>query len=185
MMVPAVALGPGRASELGAEDDQRPLEHATPLEILEQPGDRLVNLGCLAIVAFLDFVVSVPLPGTSGPMVQLNKRTPFSTNRRAARHCVPNSRECSRSRPYRLWVAWVSVSKFMMSGTAVCMPAASSYDRILALSCGSSGYSIPTARFSFPIRSSSAACSSAVTPCPKGLTNGSGLAGSVESFTPA
>ena len=73
MMVPAVALGPRGPSELGAENDQRPLEHTTPLEILEESSDRLVDLGSLAVIAFLDFVVRVPLPGTSGPVVQLNE----------------------------------------------------------------------------------------------------------------
>ncbi len=44
MMVAAVALAPGRAAELRAPDDERLVQQAAPLEVLQQPGDRQIDL---------------------------------------------------------------------------------------------------------------------------------------------
>ena len=60
MMVAAVALGAGRAAELGAPDDERVVEQAALLEVLEQAGDRQVDLRRELAVVGLDAGVRVP-----------------------------------------------------------------------------------------------------------------------------
>ena len=58
---PLPACGLGRAAELAAPEDERAVEQAAPLQVLEQAGDRLVGLGGHAQVVLLDVVVGVPL----------------------------------------------------------------------------------------------------------------------------
>ena len=54
-------FGLGRAAELAAPEDQRAVEQAPALQVLEQAGDGLVGLGGLAEVVLLDVAVGVPL----------------------------------------------------------------------------------------------------------------------------
>src|SRR5262249_53597455 len=54
-------LGRGRPAEFAAPDAQLAVEQPPALQVLEQPGDRLVRLGRLAAVVALDVVVGVPL----------------------------------------------------------------------------------------------------------------------------
>ena len=61
MVAALAALRFGRAAELAAPEDQRRIEQAAPLQILEQRGDRLVGLRGHAEVVLLDVVVRVPL----------------------------------------------------------------------------------------------------------------------------
>ena len=52
MMVAAVGrLGAGRAAEFGAEDDERFVEQAALLQVVDQAGDRLVDLAAELAVA--------------------------------------------------------------------------------------------------------------------------------------
>ena len=45
---PSVPSAVGRAAELAAPDHQRVVEQAARLQVLEQPGDRLVDAGAAA-----------------------------------------------------------------------------------------------------------------------------------------
>src|SRR6185436_12775032 len=66
MVVPAVgALGPGGAAELGAPDDQRLVEQAAPLEVLDQARDGLVDLAGELGVARLEVPVGIPGSGAA------------------------------------------------------------------------------------------------------------------------
>src|SRR6266446_1090642 len=53
-----------RAAELAAPDDQRIVEHAALLEVLEQGADRLIALARQP--AMVDFEVIVTIPGLAG-----------------------------------------------------------------------------------------------------------------------
>src|SRR3954447_21549149 len=57
----AGAFGAGGAAELGAADDERVLEHAAALEVLDQRGDGFVGLGGERGVVGLDAGVGVPV----------------------------------------------------------------------------------------------------------------------------
>src|SRR5262249_62287581 len=76
VVVAAVALGARRAAELRAPDDQRVLEHAALLEVLEQAGDRLVHLGRQGAVVALDAGVGVPGPAPPAPVGDLHQPAP-------------------------------------------------------------------------------------------------------------
>ena len=54
------ALGHRHPAELAAPDDQRALEQAPPLQVVEQAGDRLVGSAAHGGVVGLDVVVGVP-----------------------------------------------------------------------------------------------------------------------------
>src|SRR5262245_17001234 len=63
-VVPPVApLGAGGATELAAPYHQRLVEEAAPLEVLEQPGDRLVGLPAEHAVRGLEVGVTIPITG--------------------------------------------------------------------------------------------------------------------------
>ena len=63
MVVAAVgSLRAGRAAELGRPDDDRLVEQAALLQIGQQPGDRLVDLGALRGVILPQVAVGVPAP---------------------------------------------------------------------------------------------------------------------------
>src|SRR5204863_3624374 len=71
VVVPAVAaLGAWRPAELGAPDDQRVLQEAAQLEVLQEPADRLVHLGAQGAVAFLQAAVGVPGAGAAVAAVE-------------------------------------------------------------------------------------------------------------------
>ena len=61
MVAPLTGLGLGRTAELAAPQDQRAIEQAAALQVLEQAGDGPVGLGGHAQVVLLDVVVGVPL----------------------------------------------------------------------------------------------------------------------------
>ena len=130
MVVAAVAaLRAGRAAELGGPDHDRLVEQPALLQVLEQPGDRPVDLGaagrrgsaCRSLCASQS-----PAPPLQ-PWKICTKRTPRSTSRRAARHMLAEGPR-SRRGPGRRAAAWLAVSSAnsSTSGTAVCMRKASS-----------------------------------------------------------
>src|SRR6266511_2872350 len=64
VMVPAIApLRAGRAPELGAEDHQRLVEQPAPLQIFQEPGNRLVHLPAVLAVIGLQSAMRVPGAG--------------------------------------------------------------------------------------------------------------------------
>ena len=58
---PLGVLGGGLAAELAAPDHQGLVEQAAPLQVLEQPGDRLVGTAGVVVVVVLEVAVSVPI----------------------------------------------------------------------------------------------------------------------------
>ena len=58
---PSFPSAVGRAAELAAPEDQRVVEQAPRLQVLEQAGDRLVDLAGVLLVPFLEVAVLVPL----------------------------------------------------------------------------------------------------------------------------
>ena len=89
MMIAAVVpLRAGRAAELGGPDDDRLVEQAALLQVLEQPGDRPVDLLALrgvVLAARRAWASQAPAPPLA-PWKICTNRTPRSTSRRAARH---------------------------------------------------------------------------------------------------
>ena len=72
VVVAAISLFAHRSpAKLSAPDNERRIEQAAPLEILQQPRDRFVGAGKLLGVVLFDTSVGVPL--TPSPMPQLNK----------------------------------------------------------------------------------------------------------------
>src|SRR6185503_8047784 len=64
MVIAAVpALRARRPAEFGGPDHQGVVEQPAPLEILEEAGDRLVDLRTLAGVVLLDGAMGVPAAG--------------------------------------------------------------------------------------------------------------------------
>ena len=68
---PFAFLGHRRAAELAAPDDQRLVEQAAALQVLEQAGDRLVHRAAGLGVVRLDVAVGVPL--AAGAAVELDE----------------------------------------------------------------------------------------------------------------
>ncbi len=66
-------LGHRRAAELAAPDDQRRLEQAAGLQVLEQAGDRLVDGAGVVLVAGLQVGVLVPAVGADVGTEQLDE----------------------------------------------------------------------------------------------------------------
>src|SRR5688500_10739414 len=61
MMVAAVAPGGmRRATELAGPDDQCPVKEAAGLEVLDQPGDRLIGVEGVFLVTLLQVAMLVP-----------------------------------------------------------------------------------------------------------------------------
>src|SRR6516225_12408472 len=60
MMIPPIALRTGRPAELRSPNDQRVLQHAAPLEVLEQSSNGIVYLIGKGFMVFLDPGVRVP-----------------------------------------------------------------------------------------------------------------------------
>src|SRR4051794_19219522 len=74
VVVPAIAaLGAGGAAELGAEDDNRLLEQAAPLEIHEQGADRLVDGAGVVRVVAAQVAMSIPGAGPAAAMLDLHE----------------------------------------------------------------------------------------------------------------
>src|SRR5207244_2425041 len=65
------ALAHRRPPELAAPHDQRRIEQAAPLQVLEEPGDGFVALLAVAAVVALDVAVGVPL--AAGAAVELHE----------------------------------------------------------------------------------------------------------------
>ena len=61
MVAALAALAIGRAAELAAPDHQRVLEHPALLQVLEQRGDRLIDVAAHLLVVGVHVVVGVPL----------------------------------------------------------------------------------------------------------------------------
>ncbi len=95
---PSAPLQRRRAAELAAPEDQRVVEQAARFQVLEQAGDRLVDLAGVLRVALLEVAVLVPLHFAS-LCVTCTKRTPRSANRRAIRHWRPKLAVTGSSRP--------------------------------------------------------------------------------------
>jgi len=97
MMVAAVASLRARgAAKLGRPDHDRVVEQTTLLEVGQEPGDRLVDLGTLRGMVLPQAAVGVPGARASvGTVENLTNRTPRSTSRRADRHILPNGRVTS------------------------------------------------------------------------------------------
>ena len=57
---PSRALGERRAAELAGPDHQRRFQQAARLQVLEQPGDRLIDGRALSSWPFLQVAVLVP-----------------------------------------------------------------------------------------------------------------------------
>ena len=80
-----------RAAELAAPDDERVVEQAALLEVLEQRGDRPVDLACTSWAGRRRCRRPVPVPWMSQPQSKsCTKRTPCSTSRRASRQLLAN-----------------------------------------------------------------------------------------------
>ena len=127
-----------RAAELGRPDDQRVVEHAALLQVVEQAGDRLVDVAC----------ASGPWSSMSPCESQLfdepvsissTNRTPRSASRRATRHCQPKPVVSARASGRRARASRRSPSTGRTPrAPRVCMPKAVSNDWIRAASAGSS-----------------------------------------------
>ena len=159
MMVAAVgAFGAGRAAELGGPHDERFVEQAALLEVVEQAGDRLVDLGAVG------GVVAVQI--RRGRPSRRRRRCRRGRSARSARRARPAAARpgsawrtaavVSLSRPYSFCVAAVSCWNSNTSGIARCMRNASSYDLMRASALASSGYSASASRLSRSSSSNSA-----------------------------
>ena len=73
MMVAARAFGAGRAAELGAEDDERVVQQAALLQVLEQAGDGLIDLRGELRVVGLDLRVRIPLAAAAAAVEELHE----------------------------------------------------------------------------------------------------------------
>src|SRR5690348_2895758 len=60
-MIAAAALRHRRAAELAAPDNERFIQHAAPLEVLEQGRGPLVHFGCCDLDVAFDAAVMVPI----------------------------------------------------------------------------------------------------------------------------
>src|SRR5205823_9561947 len=74
MMVPAVGVFRSRrAAELRRPDDDRLVEQATLLEVLQEPGDRPINAGAVGAVVLFQFAVRVPATAAAAAVVDLDE----------------------------------------------------------------------------------------------------------------
>ncbi len=74
VMIAAIrTLRAGRAAKLRGEDNQRFIEQAAALQILEQPGDGLIYLQAVVGVVGPQPAVSVPHPRAAGPVLNLDE----------------------------------------------------------------------------------------------------------------
>ena len=92
MVVAAVAAGGvRRPAELAGPHDQRLVQQAPRLQVLDQAGDGLIGVEGVLLVPFLQVAVLVPgaVGGPPGGQMTSTKRTPASTSRRARRHWMP------------------------------------------------------------------------------------------------
>src|SRR5262245_38712387 len=60
MVTPVAALGARRAAELGAPDDERFVEQAAPLQVVDQRGNGLVGLSAKGRMSRLQSAVRIP-----------------------------------------------------------------------------------------------------------------------------
>src|SRR5262245_34179367 len=72
------AFHPRGASEFRAPDDDRLIQQSPLLQILEQPGDRLINLRAQLAVVLLQFRMRIPAPGVGIVPVE-NLYKPYAT----------------------------------------------------------------------------------------------------------
>ena len=179
MMVAAVrALGPGRAAELGGPHDERFVQQAALLQVLESGRQSAYRPAQIGGVVRLQVAVRVPAAGAAdAAVIDLHES-------HAAFHQPPRGQAILRERgrgfavqAIQLCVAAVSCWNSNTSGIARCMRNASSYDLIRARALASSGYSASVSRFNRSSSSNSACCSSRKTPW-AGRPNASGLFGS-------
>ena len=74
MVASCGALGARRAAELGRPHDQRLVEQPPLFEVLQQPGDGLVNLRTQLAVALLELRVAIPIARALGaPVIKLHE----------------------------------------------------------------------------------------------------------------
>ncbi len=69
MVATVTFFGHGSASEFSAPDDERLIEHASPLQVLQQTGDWDIGLTTMHRVIVFDFAVRVPF--TTGARIEL------------------------------------------------------------------------------------------------------------------
>ena len=186
MMVAAVgAFGAGRAAELGGPDDERLVEQAALLQILQQAGDRLIDLRAVGGVVACEIAVGVPAAGAAVAAVedlhephaaldQPPRRQAVLAERRGRRRCP--GRRASASRPFPAGTRTLRARPLHAEGQLVRLDAG---QRL-----ASSGYSASASRLSRSSSSNSACCSSRIDAVGR-PAEGSGFAGSATSGTPS
>ena len=109
-----IAVLPGSAAEFAAAHDQRFLQQPALFEILDQGGDRLIDLlGQWTVRSMSPCTCQLLLEPTSNSSIT---RTPRSISRRVVKHCQPNDFRSSRSTPYSFKVASLSAEMSNASG---------------------------------------------------------------------
>src|SRR5947209_8453362 len=74
VMIPAIAaLSAWRAAELGGEDNDRVIEQAAPLQILQQRGDGLIDLRAISAVIGTQPAVRIPCSRPAAAVLDLNE----------------------------------------------------------------------------------------------------------------
>ena len=86
-------LGARRASELSGEDDDRLIQQAASIEILEQSRDRLIDLQTVTFVVGLQTAVGIPDTRPAGTVLNLNEPHAALDEPPRRQQLLPNSRQ--------------------------------------------------------------------------------------------
>ncbi len=130
-------LRTGGAAELGGEHDQRLVEQAAAVEILQQSADRLIHGQGVFGMVLLESAVRVPSSGTTGSVLDLDEPdAPFDEPPRG-QQLHPKIATVRLIEPIQgLGLRPSRGRKSTTSGTDRCMRNASSYDAIRAAIAG-------------------------------------------------